>query len=89
MSGFLIFLGLITFFISCLGILLRRNLFFILFFIELMINSSGLIFAAGYKNGIKEAQVWILFVILVAASEAALGIGLIVKYIALTKRWEV
>ena len=70
LAGILFALGLI-------GILVRRNLLFILMSIEVMLNASGLAFiSAGARWGQADGQVMFLFILTVAAAEVAVGVGL-------------
>ena len=75
------YLGLsaILFTIGALGVLIRRNVIVIFMSIELMLNSANLIFVAFARlynelNG----QIFVFFVMTVAAAEVAVGLALIV-----------
>ncbi len=57
----------------------RRNLIMILIGVEIMLNAAGLVFvAASLKWGQLDGQAFFLFILAVAASEAAVGLALIV-----------
>ncbi|MEX1025487.1 MAG: NADH-quinone oxidoreductase subunit NuoK [Planctomycetota bacterium] len=78
LSAFLFGLGI-------LGFLLRRNVIIVLASIELMLNSANLVLLAGSRHwagvegtGFLEGPILVLFVILVAAAEAAIGLALII-----------
>ena len=72
-------LSAILFAIGAAGVFLRRNLITILLSIEIMLNAVNLSFAAfGYLMQDVRGQVLALFVIMVAAAEAAVGLGLII-----------
>ena len=61
------------------GVLVRRNPLVILLCIELMLNAANLsllAFARGHGN--QEGQIFALIVMVVAACEVAVGLGLIV-----------
>jgi len=67
------------------GVMLRRNLIVILMSLELMLNAANLslvafsrfrIDAAGLPN--YNAQVFVFFIITVAAAEVAVGLGIVV-----------
>lgn len=67
--------------IGLAGVLLRRNLLFMLMSIEIMVNAAGLaLVAAGARWGQADGQAMFLFVLCLAAAEVALGLGLIVAF---------
>ncbi|MCC7416805.1 MAG: NADH-quinone oxidoreductase subunit NuoK [Acidobacteria bacterium] len=71
LAGILFLLGLI-------GLLVRRNLVFILLSIEVMLNAAGLAFvAAGSRWGQADGQVMFLFILAMAAAEVAVGLALL------------
>lgn len=71
LAGILFALGLI-------GLLVRRNLVFILMSIEVMLNASGLAFvAAGARWGQPDGQVVFLFILAMAAAEVSVGLALV------------
>jgi NADH-quinone oxidoreductase subunit K len=76
------YLGLsaILFTIGALGVLVRRNPIVIFMSIELMLNSANLAFVA-FARAYQElnGQVFVFFVMTVAAAEVAVGLGLIVS----------
>ena len=77
-AGFVFFCGLA-------GLILRRNLIFMLMSIELMLNAVNMVFVgAAYKAGNADGQIMVFFVITVAACEAALGLAMV---IALFRRY--
>ncbi len=62
------------------GVLLRRNLIFILLSIEIMLNAAGLAFVvAGAKWGQADGQVMFLFVLSTAGAEMAIGLALVIQ----------
>lgn len=72
-------LSAILFIIGALGVLLRRNAILIFMSVELMLNSANLAFVAfarAYEA--LSGQIFVFFVITVAAAEAAVGLALIV-----------
>jgi NADH-quinone oxidoreductase subunit K len=72
-AGVLFLLGLI-------GLLVRRNLIFMLLSIEIMLNSSGLVFIiAGSHWSQPDGQVMFVFILVVAAVEVAIGLALILQ----------
>lgn len=82
----LLILAGLLFSIGALGFLLRRNLIIVLASIELMLNAANLTFLAGSRahsvSGTLslEGPVFTLFVILVAACEAAVGLALVIAF---------
>ncbi len=76
----------ILFTIGVLGVLTRRNAIIIFLCIELMLNAVNLSFVAlsnyvpSLNNGLQnlEGQVFVFFVMIVAAAEVAVGLALIV-----------
>jgi NADH-quinone oxidoreductase subunit K len=78
-------LATIMFMIGTLGVLYRRNLIMVLMSIELMLNAVNLVFvAASTKMGNLDGQIMVLFIITVAACEAAVGLAMV---IALFRRY--
>ena len=72
-------LAAIVFTIGVVGVLTRRNIIIILMSIELMLNSVNINLIA-FSDLLKNAvgQVFAIFVITVAAAEAAIGLGIII-----------
>lgn len=69
----------IIFTIGLSGILLRRNIIVILMCIELMLNAVNLSFVAFSKtHDHLGGQMATLFIIVVAAAESAIGLGLVI-----------
>jgi len=67
---------------SCglLGLMLRRNIIFMLMSLEVMLNAAALAFvAAGAKWGQADGQVIFLLILTVAAAEVAVGLGLVLQ----------
>jgi len=65
--------------IGALGVLIRRNTLVVLLSLELMLNAANLAlvpFARAHGN--QEGQIFALIVMVVAACEVAVGLGLIV-----------
>ena len=84
--GWYVALSVALFAIGALGVLVRRNAIIIFMSIELMLNSANLAFVAfaRHLNDI-DGQIFVFFVITVAAAEVAVGLALIVA-IFRTKR---
>ena len=66
--------------IGVIGLIIRRNIFFILLSIEIMLNASGLAFiVAGYHHGQPDGQIMFLFILTVAAAEVAVGLAIVLQ----------
>ena len=75
----LLFAGLL-FILGLLGLLIRRNIIFMLMSIEVMFNSAGLVFIiAGSQWGQTDGQVMFIFILTVAAAEVSVGLALILQ----------
>lgn len=69
----------ILFFMGAIGIVVRRNLLFVLMSMEVMLNAAGLAFIAGSAiHGRPDGQIFFLFILPVAAAEVAIGLALAV-----------
>lgn len=63
-----------------LGVMVRRNLIFILLSIEVMLNAAGLAFVAGGAHWQSpDGQMMFVLVLTLAASEVAVGLALILQ----------
>ena len=72
-------LSVILFTIGTLGVLIRRNAIVIFMSVELMLNAANLAFVAfSQLYDTLSGQVFVFFVITVAAAEVAVGLALIV-----------
>jgi NADH-quinone oxidoreductase subunit K len=84
LSKFLV-IGALLFIIGVAGVLTRRNIIVIFMSIELILNAANLNFIAfarylqdtGNMNAVA-GQVFSVFVIVVAAAEAAIGLGIVI-----------
>ena len=72
-------LSAILFTIGALGVLTRRNAILIFMSVELMLNAANLAFVAfaRYHQALS-GQIFVFFVMTVAAAEVAIGLALIV-----------
>ena len=69
----------ILFSIGVLGVLIRRNAIIIFMCVELMLNAVNLSFVAlAQELGRVDGQVFVFFVMTVAAAEAAVGFAIII-----------
>jgi NADH-quinone oxidoreductase subunit K len=77
--SYYIALSAILFTIGALGVLIRRNAIIIFMSIELMLNAANLAFVAFARNyEALNGQIFVFFIIAVAAAEVAVGLALIV-----------
>jgi NADH-quinone oxidoreductase subunit K len=75
-----IFLSAVLFSIGALGVLVRRNPLIIFMSVELMLNAANLAFVAfASLHGSLDGQIFVFFVMTVAAAEVAVGLALIVQ----------
>jgi NADH-quinone oxidoreductase subunit K len=75
-----LYLSLILFLIGMVGVLVRRNVLIILMSIELMLNGANIALIAFSRMwGNLDGQVFAMFVIAVAAAEAAVGLAIVVS----------
>ena len=73
LAGILFLLGLV-------GVLVRRNIMFLLMSLEVMMNSAGLAFiAAGARWGQPDGQIMFMFILALAAAEVAVALGIVVQ----------
>jgi len=78
-TSYYVGLSAVLFSIGALGVLIRRNPIVIFMSIELMLNSANLVlvaFARTYAD--LSGQIFVFFVMTVAAAEVAVGLALIV-----------
>lgn len=70
-------LAAILFALGLAGVLVRRNILFILISIEVMLNASALAFiGAGARWGAPDGQVMFLFILATAGAEVSVGLAL-------------
>jgi NADH-quinone oxidoreductase subunit K len=84
MAGIPVMHGLIVagllFSLGLVGVLVRRNIIFILMSIEVMLNAAGLAFVvAGSRWGQTDGQIMFLFILAMAAAEVAVGLALVLQ----------
>jgi len=76
---YLIGLSAVLFTLGVIGVLARRNALIIFMSIELMLNAANLAFVAFARSfNHLDGQVFVFFVMVVAAAEVAVGLALIV-----------
>ena len=73
-------LAVILFAAGLLGVLVRRNIMFVLLSIEVMLNAAGLAFVvAGARWAQPDGQVMFIFILSMAAAEVAVGLALVLQ----------
>lgn len=78
LAGLLFVLGIV-------GVLVRRNMIFILMSIEIMLNAAGLAFVVAGAHWQKaDGQVMFLFILAMAAAEVSVGLALVLR---LYRQW--
>lgn len=78
-TSYYLILSAILFGLGVLAFVFKRNIITIFMAIELMLNAVNLAFVAfSQRLGKLDGEVFVLFVIVVAAAEAAVGLGIII-----------
>ncbi len=79
-TSWYVVLSAVLFIMGVAGVLLRRNAILIFMSVELMLNSANLAFVAFARSfGDMGGQIFVFFVMAVAAAEVAVGLALIVE----------
>ena len=74
LAGVLFGLGLV-------GVLVRRNILFMLMSVEIMLNAAGLAFVvAGSRWEQTDGQIMFIFILTMAAAEVAVGLALAMRF---------
>jgi NADH-quinone oxidoreductase subunit K len=85
--NYYVFLALALFSIGVIGVLTRRNAIVIFMCIELMLNAANLLLvafsklhttASGLATAGSDAQIFVFFIMVVAAAEVSVGLAIIV-----------
>jgi NADH-quinone oxidoreductase subunit K len=73
-----LYLAAALFLLGLIGVLIRRNLLFMLMSLEIMLNATGLAFiVAGARWAGAEGQILFILILTLAAAEVAVGLALI------------
>lgn len=73
-------LAVVLFLIGFTGVLVRRNVMFVLMSLEVMMNSCGLAFVtAGAKWGQPDGQIMFMLILALAAAEVAVALGIVLQ----------
>ena len=79
-----VMLSLVLFALGVIGVMMRRNFITVLMSLELIFNAVNLnLIAFSYRLGDLAGQILAIFVITIAAAEAAIGLGLIIALVRL------
>lgn len=71
--------SIIIFFIGALGMIIRRNLIIMFMCLELMLNAINLALVTfGRAHNHLDGQIFVFFIIVVAACEAAVGLAILI-----------
>ena len=85
-------LATLIFIVGAFGVVSRRNLLIVLISLELMLNAVNLVFASfarahvhlatdtGNPTAGESGQIFALFIIAIAAAEAAVGLAIVITY---------
>ncbi|HEY1483644.1 MAG TPA: NADH-quinone oxidoreductase subunit NuoK [Candidatus Acidoferrum sp.] len=78
-TNYYLILSAVLFGLGIVAFVFKRNIITLFMAIELMLNAVNLAFVAFSQSlGKLEGEVFVLFVIIVAAAEAAVGLGIII-----------
>ena len=70
----------VLFLLGLAGVLVRRNVIFLLMSLEVMMNAAGLAFiAAGARWGAPDGQIMFMLILALAAAEVAVALGLVLQ----------
>ncbi|HUR40789.1 MAG TPA: NADH-quinone oxidoreductase subunit NuoK [Verrucomicrobiae bacterium] len=73
-------LASVLFALGLFGLLVRRNVLFVLMSLEIMLNAAALAFvAAGSRWAQPDGQIMFILIVTLAASEAAVGLALVLQ----------
>lgn len=73
-------LAALLFVLGMVGVLVRRNLLFMLMSIEVMMNAAGLAFVlASSRWAAADGQVMFILILTLAACEAAIGLAIVLR----------
>lgn len=68
----------ILFVIGLAGVMIRRNILFVLMSLEVMMNAAALAFVvAGSRWGQPDGQIMFIFILTLAAAEASVGLAFV------------
>ena len=74
------YLSMALFTLGLFGFLIRKNAIVVLMSVELMLNAVNLyLVEISMRNGMAEGLITVIFVITIAAAEAAVGLGIVLN----------
>ena len=83
MTSHAVLLAAILFVLGMVGLLVRRNILFMLMSAEIMLNAAGLAFVgAGARWGHADGQIMFLFILTLAAAEVSVALALVLRLYA-------
>ena len=83
-------LSAVLFALGVIGVLLRRGAISILMSIELMLNAANLAFITFARQfGETDGQIYVFFIITLAAAEAAVGLAIVIALFRLRESTDV
>jgi len=72
--------GVMLFLVGLLGVMIRRDLLFVLMSLEIMFNGAALAFvAAGSRWAQADGQIMGIFILVAAAAEVGVGLSLLLR----------
>ncbi len=74
-----LYLAGLLFIVGVFGVVIRRNAIILFMCVELMLNAANLAFVALSRAVGIEGQVYVFFVMAVAAAEAAVGLAIVIS----------
>lgn len=73
-------LAALLFVLGIAGVIIRKNIIFMLLSVEIMLNAAGLAFIiAGAKWAQPDGQIMFIFILAMAAAEVSIGLALILQ----------
>ena len=70
----------VLFCLGLVGLMVRRNILFMLMSLEIMMNAAGLAFVvAGSRWGQPDGQIMFILILTLAAAEASVGLALLIQ----------
>lgn len=77
---FFVVVSMAMFVLGIMGVLFKRNALIFFLSIEMMLNAANLLFVAFSRQwGDQTGMVWVFFVLVVAAAEAAVGMAIVIN----------
>lgn len=78
--SFILWLSMAVFGIGVVGVLATRNALILFLSVELMLNAANLLFVTFARQWANDVGLmWVFFVLVVAAAEAAVGLAIIIN----------